>query len=171
MLSLQYWITRLEPVLITVIKIIAILIIARLVNRFIQRSIKAVESQQAIPIDITILISRAIKLGVFAITGVMILHAAGIDPTAIVASLGVGGLALSFALKDLLSNIVSGIMIMLYRPFTIGDFITISIQSNETFRGKISNIDLRYTSLQSEDGTTLIPNSMIITNPVVVKKG
>ena len=171
MFSVQYWITRLEPILITTIKIVAILIIARLTNRFMQRSIQVIQSQQKLPVDVTMLISRTFKLIILGIAGIMILHAVGIDPTAIVASLGVGGLALSFALKDLLSNVVSGIMIMIYRPFTIGDFITISIQSNETFAGQIINIDLRYTSLKSDAGITLIPNSMIITNPVIVKKG
>ncbi len=170
MSDLKYWIVKLEPTIIAAIKVITILIVTRLANRFIQRSIQTVQLKQQFPAGVIMLFTRAVKLGIFGISAVMILHAMGIDPTAIIASLGVGGLALSFALKDLLSNIVSGAMIMIYRPFTIGDFIAISIQSNETFTGQISNIDLRYTSLRSEAGTTLIPNSMIITNPVVVKK-
>ena len=87
----------------------------------------------------------------------------GIDISALVAGLGLTGFALGFALKDTISNILSGVMILLYRPFIVGNNIKVA-----GFEGKVIAIDLRYTRLNSEEGTVLIPNAKIFTDPVVV---
>lgn len=51
------------------------------------------------------------------------LGTAGVNVSALVTSLGLVGFALGFALKDALSNIISGILLLLYRPFSVGDVI------------------------------------------------
>ena len=87
----------------------------------------------------------------------------GINISALVASLGLSGFALSFAMKDTLSNIVSGLLIIIYRPFQINDNIEVA-----GLAGKVIKIDLRYTKLERDNQSLLIPNSMILNKPVVL---
>ncbi len=67
------------------------------------------------------------------------------------------GFGFSFALKDSLASVIPGIMVLLYRPFVVGDHISIG-----GYTGKVIGIDLRYISLQSTDEKKiLIPNTMV----------
>ena len=87
----------------------------------------------------------------------------GVDVSALVAGLGLTGFALGFALKDTISNLLSGVLILLHKPFVVGDVITIA-----GFAGKVVTIDLRYTELNSEGNKILIPNAKLFTDPVTV---
>ncbi|MGF1604612.1 MAG: mechanosensitive ion channel family protein [Thermosynechococcaceae cyanobacterium] len=98
-------------------------------------------------------------LGVTVALGTM-----GIDVSAIVTGLGLTGFALGFALKDVLSNLLSGVLILAYRPFIRGDWITVS-----GLEGTVLEIDLRYTTLETTDNKILIPNSTLFSNPITVR--
>ena len=73
------------------------------------------------------------------------------------------GFALGFALKDTISNLLSGVLILLYQPFEKGTCIKIS-----GYEGTVVSIDLRYTELDSEGNKVLIPNSKLFTDPITV---
>jgi small-conductance mechanosensitive channel len=85
----------------------------------------------------------------------------GINVSALVAGLGLTGFALGFALKDVLSNFIAGVLILLYRPFHLYDHITVA-----GLEGTVTEIDLRYTTLQQEGQKYLIPNSILFTNSI-----
>lgn len=87
----------------------------------------------------------------------------GINVSALVAGLGLTGFALGFALKDILSNLMAGVLILLYRPFRVSDYIVVA--GNE---GIVTEIDLRYTTLQKEGQIFLVPNSVLFTNSIGV---
>jgi small-conductance mechanosensitive channel len=89
----------------------------------------------------------------------------GVDVSVLVAGLGLTGFALGFALKDIVSNALSGILVLIYRPFRINDRISVT-----DLEGTVREINLRYTVLEAEDKTILIPNSSLFTNPVKVLK-
>ena len=88
----------------------------------------------------------------------------GVNVAALVTSLGLAGFALGFALKDALSNLISGVMLLLYRPFQVGDEVIVT-----GHEGKVIAIDLRYTTLQMDDRQVFIPNSKLFTESVVLK--
>ena len=85
----------------------------------------------------------------------------GINVSALVAGLGLTGFALGFALKDILSNLIAGVLILLYRPFRVNDYIMVT-----GLEGAVTEIDLRYTTLQKEGQKFLIPNSVLFTNSI-----
>ena len=87
----------------------------------------------------------------------------GINVTALVAGLGLSGFALGFALKDALSNILAGALILIYQPFTYNDQIAVS-----GFEGKVIEVNLRYTVLQGDRKRFLIPNATLFTNLIQV---
>lgn len=89
----------------------------------------------------------------------------GVNVAALVTSLGLAGFALGFALKDALSNLISGVMLLLYRPFQVGDEVIVT-----GHEGRVIAIDLRYTMLQLEGRVVFIPNSKLFSESVVLKQ-
>jgi small-conductance mechanosensitive channel len=86
----------------------------------------------------------------------------GIEPQTLVAGLGLTGIALGFALRDIISNFVSGLLILTLRPFQIGDQIIVS----ET-EGTVERIELRATQIRTYDGRwVLVPNADVFTSRV-----
>jgi small conductance mechanosensitive channel len=88
--------------------------------------------------------------------------ALGFDPETVITGLGLTGLALGFALRDIISNFVSGLLILALRPFEIGDQIVIG----ET-EGSVERIELRATEIRTYDGrVVLVPNAEVFTSRV-----
>ena len=105
------------------------------------------------------------KIVILLLGGITALAMPGIDVKALVAGLGLSGFALSFALKDALSNLMAGALIMVYQPFDCGDLIEVT-----GVRGLVTEINLRYTVLEFEGKTHLVPNSILYTNKITVDK-
>lgn len=89
----------------------------------------------------------------------------GVDVSALVAGLGLTGFALGFAIKDTISNILAGVLLLVYRPFSKKDYVEV-----KGMEGEVSAIDLRYTTLESNGQTILLPNSLLFTNPITIGK-
>lgn len=116
-----------------------------------------------IPQEVCSLLKQSVK-AVFIIIGIITaLGTMGINVSAMVAALGLSGFALGFALRDTVSNLASGVLLLVYRPFGVGDRISVM-----AFEGEVAEIDLRYTTLQTEGKIVLIPNSTLFNTPVNV---
>jgi len=90
--------------------------------------------------------------------------APSITPGKLLASLGVGGVAIGFAFKDIMQNFLAGILILLRQPFEVGDQIV-----SGDHEGTVESIETRATMIKTYDGRrVVVPNSQIYTNPVVV---
>jgi small conductance mechanosensitive channel len=93
---------------------------------------------------------------------IVAVDALGFDPETVLTGLGLTGLALGFALKDILSNFVSGIIILILRPFQIGD----EIRVGDT-EGNVERIELRATQIRTYDGrVVLVPNAELFTSRI-----
>ena len=114
--------------------------------------------------DLTRFLGRATRIAMLVFGTVTALGTAGVDVAALVAGLGLTGFALGFALKDVISNALAGVLILIYKPFRQNELITI-----KSFQGKVVQIDLRYTMLESEGKMIYIPNSMLFTNALTVQ--
>ncbi len=85
------------------------------------------------------------------------------DVTAYLAGLGVAGFAIGFALQDIMQNLAAGILLLVQRPFTIGDMVEVFGQG-----GTVRNISLRATELETWDGRILlIPNAKVLGEIIV----
>ena len=83
----------------------------------------------------------------------------GIDAASIVALLGSAGVAIGLAIQGSLSNFVSGFVLMLLKPYKVGDYISESISGNE---GTVTSINTFYTTLITLEGkTVVIPNATL----------
>ena len=149
-------------------KLVAILLIIILfvfLSKFIRHVILKVAKRLSFDPGLAHFFAQVSRVIVVLLGMVTALGTVGINVSALVAGLGLTGFAVGFAFKDTLSNILSGVLILLYRPFIIGDKIKIA-----DFEGEVISIDLRYTTLNAEKGRVLIPNSKCFTDPVTVLK-
>jgi small-conductance mechanosensitive channel len=135
------------------------MVLSHLFNNALKRLATRTPESRAPVIHFLRSIVRVAMIVVGAITA---LGSAGLEVSALVASLGLSGVAVSFALKDMLSNVVAGIMVMLYQPYRIGS--TIQVGSDI---GKVTGLNIRYTNMVTSDGSTIIiPNAKMLTETI-----
>jgi len=87
----------------------------------------------------------------------------GVDVTALIAALGAAFVTIGIALKDSLSNIASGVIIIINKPFKVGDFLEFGNKS-----GKVMKIELMFTTILTPDNRELIvPNSNLTSSDMI----
>jgi small conductance mechanosensitive channel len=107
-------------------------------------------------------VETVVKYSLLTIGVINALSSADIDTSTVLASLGVAGLTIGFAARDALSNLISGILIFLDRPFVIDDLVEIEGQY-----GRVDRITLRSTRVITSDGKMLaVPNTEVINKTV-----
>lgn len=150
------------------IKIIIILIAANLINRFLRTIIKkAVESQIKNKISeqekrrrietLIAVFEGTLKFIIWIVALLMILPELGLEIAPLLAGIGVAGLAVGMAAKDIISDFIAGLFIIIEDQYHIGDKVKIS-----NIEGIVEEITLRRTIIKSKDGLVhSIPNSKI----------
>ncbi len=133
-------------------------VVQRIARRFYDRSEPSMR-------DAIGLLGQTAKVALIVLGVVTALGTTGVDVSALVAGLGLTGFALGFAFRDVLSNLLAGLLILFFRPFRHEDRIAVT-----GFEGRVASIDLRYTILEAEDGRILIPNSVLFTNPISLRR-
>lgn len=104
------------------------------------------------------------KYTILIVAVVMMLSEFGVQTASLLAVLGAAGLAIGLALQGTLSNVAAGVMLLLLRPFKLGDYITIG---NENIGGTVRSLGLFGTELSAPDNVYIfIPNSQIWTNDI-----
>ena len=87
----------------------------------------------------------------------------GVEVTALIAALGAAFVTVGIALKDSLSNIASGVIIIINKPFRVGDFLEFGTNS-----GKVMKIELMFTTILTPDNRELIvPNSNLTSSDII----
>ncbi len=132
--------------------------------KVLQKISERVGRSQHIDADLAVFLGRVVKTAVMVVGIVTSLSALGVDVSALVAGLGLTGFALGFALKDVISNVLAGVLILIYKPFEKTNYIKV-----KTYEGTVVRTDLRYTVLQAADETRLfVPNSILFVDAISV---
>lgn len=145
------------------IGVVLIIVFFIFLARIFRKAIFSAAERFTLDKNITPLLARTSSIAIMIFGIITALGTLGINVSALVAGLGLTGFALGFALKDTISNLLSGVLILFYRPFEVGNRVKIS-----GYEGMVVSIDLRYTELESEGNKVLIPNSKLFTDPIVV---
>lgn len=112
---------------------------------------------------LTPLLANIARYGIFAITLIAVLSQFGVQTTSVIALLGAAGLALGLALQGTLSNVASGVMLLILRPFKVDDYIVVGTGVGGTVR----EISLFTTILITPDKVYIsVPNSQLFGNPI-----
>lgn len=154
--SVVSWLPRIAGALLI---LLAFYLLSKLLCHFLKKTMQHVARDE----NLINLFIRSIRIVLMVVAVITALGTFGVDVSALVAGLGLTGFAVGFALKDTISNLLSGVLILLHKPFVIGDEISIS-----GFVGKVVSIDLRYTELRTAENKILIPNAKLFTAPVTV---
>ncbi len=103
-------------------------------------------------------ISKLARILLLTLSGLMILQSMGVSVSGLLAFGGIGGIAVGFAAKDMLANVLGGLSIYLDRPFTIGDWIR---SPERDIEGTVEDIGWRTTRIRTFDQRPLyVPNSV-----------
>ncbi len=128
----------------------------------IRRLLRAVFARVVDDRTVESLVKQGAYYAIWTLGLVVAIDALGFQPQTVVTGLGLTGLALGFALKDIISNFVSGLLILALRPFELGDQIIVG----ET-EGSVERIELRATQIRTYDGRlVLVPNAEVFTSRV-----
>ncbi len=129
-------------------------VVAGRVAAFMQRALGKMNN-----IDVTLsrFLSSLVRYVIIAVTVIAVLGRFGVETASLIAVVGAAGLAIGLALQGTLSNIAAGVMLLIFRPFKIGDFVEISGEA-----GTVQGITLFVTEMSTGDNVhIIIPNAQI----------
>lgn len=133
-----------------------ILIIGRRIIKWVLKLMERSYSKSTLEPMVAKFASSLVKFLLYAVLIVAIVGVLGIPTSSFIAALSAAGLAIGLALQGSLSNFAGGVLILIFKPFTIGDYIKEDTNGNE---GTVVGIDLFYTRLMSSDNKTIVvPN-------------
>lgn len=143
---------------LNILAVVIILIVGFWIAGFVSRMIVRIgEANEKLDNTLFKFLGSVARYAVLAFTFLMVLERFGVETTSIVALIGAAGLAIGLALQGTLSNLAAGVMLLLFRPFNVGDFI----DGADVF-GKVTDMNLFTTELGTFDNQhIIIPNSML----------
>lgn len=145
---------------------LAVLVAGWVASKLVTRAMRRVTSASGMDSTLAGFAVSAARFGVLAIAGISALEMAGVPSTSFLAVLGAAGLAISLALKDTLGHLAAGVVLVVSRPFKVGDKIDV-----KGVTGTVEQVKLFTTTVRTDDGKiALIPNSDITSNVIKVKQ-
>lgn len=159
--SILLW---LQANIMQIIGAVAVLVIGLLVASFLSRAAeRALTKSSRFEPTIANFLSNIVKYALWAVVLVTVLSQFGVETTSIIAALGGMALAIGLALQGTLSNVASGVMILVQRPFVVGEAITV-----DRFTAVVQRIGLFTTELRQFDGLyVMVPNSELWNQPII----
>jgi len=147
-----------------VIGAVAILIVGWLASNWAYRMVrKALSRSTKVDAMLAGFFASLAKYLVLIFTGVMVLSQFGVQTASLIAVLGAAGLAIGLALQGTLSNVAAGVMILIFRPFKIGDYVEAGGKA-----GTVEAVTLFITELATPDNVQIIlPNAQVWGSSVV----
>ena len=156
------------PGLITFgLKVLAALVaffIGRLVIRWIRKIVRRSFERSGADKGVEQFVDSLLKYGLYALLVFSLISSLGFDTTSVAAVLASGGVAIGLALQGSLSNFAGGVLILLLKPFVVGDYI---IEDTNGKEGTVKEIQIFYTKLSTIDNKTIVsPNGMLTNNSI-----
>lgn len=156
------------PELITFgLKVLAALVaffVGRLVIRWIRKIVRRSFERSGADKGVEQFVDSLLKYGLYALLVFSLITSLGFDTTSVAAVLASGGVAIGLALQGSLSNFAGGVLILLLKPFVVGDYI---IEDSNGKEGTVKEIQIFYTKLSTIDNKTIvIPNGMLTNNSI-----
>jgi len=143
---------------INTVTAIAIFLIGRIVVRILTRGMRKIMEQQDVDKTLVSFASNFVGMVLLAFVIIAAIGALGVQTTSFIAVLGAAGLAIGLALQGSLSNFASGVLIVLFRPYKVGDWIEAAGVS-----GSVEEVQILTTVLKTGDNKqVIVPNSQIM---------
>ena len=143
---------------IRILTAIAIFYIGRLIVGLFTRGLRKLLQKQEVDKTLETFVCNLARMGLLAFVVVAAINALGIQTASFIAVLGAAGLAVGLALQGSLSNFASGVLIVMFRPYKVGDWIEAAGVS-----GSVLEVQILTTALKTGDNKrVIVPNSQIM---------
>jgi small conductance mechanosensitive channel len=142
---------------------IAILVVGWMLATYVKRWVMA--GLERLPIDLTLkpLLASLFRYAVLILTVILVLGQFGVQTTGLIAVMGAAGLAIGLALQGTLSNVAAGVMLLILRPFRVGQFVEIG-----GHQGTVREIGLFTTIIVTRDTVYVsIPNASVFGSTII----
>ena len=137
-------------------------LIGRILINWVRKLVRASIERSAADKGVEQFVDSCLKTGLYAILILSIIVRFGVDTSTVAALLASGGVAIGLALQWSLSNFAGGVLILLLKPFSVGDYI---IEHSDNLEGTVKEIQIFYTKLSTVDNKTIvIPNGNLSNN-------
>ncbi len=142
---------------IKIVAAILIFIIGKWLCRRITNLLTKIMEKNNIDVTLVKFLSSIVYYTLFIVVMIAVAGQLGINTTSFLTIIGAAGLAIALALKDSLANFASGVMLIMFRPIKIGDFVDVG-----GVKGTVQSIDIFNTTIHSPDNQKhIVPNASI----------
>jgi small conductance mechanosensitive channel len=149
---------RLPLILVALLAFALFLLLVRLIMGGVNRGMRRAD----LDFSVRRLVSNLLRLLLLLLVVLLALSIAGVEIGAMLAALGLIGLGVALALQNILENLISGVLILIRKPYDRGEIVIV-----DGLEGYVDDVDLRVTTIQAYDGTvTLVPNADIYRNQI-----
>ena len=160
--TVKNWLPALSGFAMDLLAAVLILIIGFKVVGAVRRMAERSFARMELELSLRKFLLSLIQVGLYAVLIFMAAERIGIQSSSIIALLGSAGVTLGLALQGSLSNFAGGVLILLMRPFKVGDYIV-----SQYGEGTVAVIGLVYTTLNTTDNkTVVIPNGSLSNSPI-----
>lgn len=143
---------------INVVTAIAIFYLGRMVVGLMMRGLKKMMQTQNVDVTLQTFVANLVRMVLLIFVIIAAVSALGIQTTSFIAILGAAGLAIGLALQGSLSNFASGVLIVMFRPYKVGDFVEAAGIS-----GVVEEVQILTTVLKTGDNKkVIVPNGQIM---------
>lgn len=151
--------------LLNLVWIVLLLFIGSKLIKFAVKVLRDVMSKSKVEPGVVTFLCSLAKYALYFVLGMMILSQFGVTSASVVAVLGSAGLAVGMALQGSLANFAGGVLILLLKPFVVGDYI---VENGGGQEGTVSEIGIFYTKLLTVDNKAIyLPNGSLSNNSIV----
>lgn len=164
----RYFDTLPEQILnlgIRILLSVLLFFLGRQVIKLIRNFVKKAMQRANVEVGAMQFIDSFLKAALYVILVFMLASYFGVDAASIVALLGSAGVAIGLAVQGSLSNLAGGVLILMLKPFKVGDYI---IESATKMEGTVSEIQIFYTKLLTPDNKVIVlPNGNLANNSLI----
>ena len=160
--AVAFW-RALPQLILAILFLVGVWALVALATRTVPRALRGARMRGALQDVIVMLLT----VGLWLLGGLIALTIAfpSVTPSKALTALGVGGVAIGFAFKDVFENFLAGILLLIREPFSKSDFIEC-----QGIDGQVEEITVRDTHIRQTDGQLVVaPNAMFFKNPVTIR--
>ena len=151
--------------LLELLWIVILLVVGSKLIKFAVKLLKNVMAKGNVEPGVITFLSSLAKYALYIVLGMMILSQFGVTSASVVAVLGSAGLAIGMSLQGSLSNFAGGVLILMLKPFVVGDYI---VENGGGQEGTVAEIGIFYTKLLTGDNKAIyLPNGALSNNSIV----
>lgn len=148
---------------VDIVQALIIAVIGYMLCRWIRRVVRNMLTRSTVEDSAVTFVTEIVYFLSLIIVGITALGTAGVSTTTLSAALGGIGLGIGLAMKDQFGNVASGIFILIFKPFRVGDYITAAGNS-----GTVSNIRIMSTEMKTTGNQVVVIPNVALTSSVIV---